>query len=446
MCRKVRDSLKTKYLPSRYDPIVAAELDIRVTRPHKPLSQTSISSVDEASVAEAPLDSNTLDPNHFGTYIFENWAGHCKSFCGDGRFTQRIYQFIQGARSTLEAWIFEVRAVCLAVTRLIYQSEEVACIDPLLCVASFNFPFFHHDVSHRLALSLDLGDTTAQNLRGWTVFHIACRLSNSLTVEGLLQFERANQRPCRSLLFVEDYGGSIPLQYSSRNKIVKILLEYEMLESHRPADRSLRISELMEHRDKFGHTPLETIIEKCSDEYIEQLLTEYRLGPNQSRYEIVRHATCYQKRKAIRCLLRADTDAEKSSEELPCSPPLYVAIQQGDLEMVDLFLHWKRGTKGIPKSILDHEGTPVSIAATTGSTSVVQYLLDHGEEINGIGGPCGTALGMAVCENNMQMVEFLLARGADVNARGSDHEAPLGVAAYRGNGKMARFLLIMVRI
>ncbi|OTA90100.1 hypothetical protein M434DRAFT_398187 [Hypoxylon sp. CO27-5] len=384
--------------------------------------------------------------NHFGNYIFRYWIDHCGVFRRNEQFVRRICKFIQDAQYSLEAWalynpsLWHCKSIFNAMTLIsTYQNKEIMCMSPLLCMIGLNFSPFYYDNGPGPALLPGLDDITTQNWRGQTALHIACALGNVSIVEDLLKFERAQRQSCYSLLFSNDCLGKVLMHESTNDNVVKILLKYEMLESHQPAAGGLRISKLLDYEDERGETPLKNITRWCSDDYLEQMFVKYHVGPAQPLDDILWNATKCRKIKAVRLLIqnKANTSAKENSDMTSNDPPLHIAITNRDLEMIDLLLHWGEGMK----TVSDTYGPAICTAAASRDTDVVQYLLDQGAKINDVGKEFGTALGVAALFGDISMAKFLLRKGADINAKGGEYETPLGVARAFAKKGMVKFLI-----
>src|SRR6266404_53439 len=96
----------------------------------------------------------------------------------------------------------------------------------------------------------------------------------------------------------------------------------------------------------------------------------------------------------------------------------------------------------------DDQFTPLHLAAEIGEVEVTQMLLDHKADVHSRNIKAKTPLhlmsGREVSQrecNRPRIVELLLAYGADVNARDLEAATPLHDACYRGRLELARVLL-----
>jgi NACHT domain len=78
----------------------------------------------------------------------------------------------------------------------------------------------------------------------------------------------------------------------------------------------------------------------------------------------------------------------------------------------DLWLKDETGEQVTPLYVLAHQNCKMY-------KPLVQFFINHGEGINAVSGPCGTALHASlVTSQSLEKVEFLISKGADVNADG----------------------------
>lgn len=96
-----------------------------------------------------------------------------------------------------------------------------------------------------------------------------------------------------------------------------------------------------------------------------------------------------------------------------------------------------------------YRGTPLIWAAANGRRAAINWLLDHGAEVNHrgtFGGPSHgqsvTALHLAAQNNRREAAELLVARGADLTIKDALYNAtPAGWAAHGGHPDLAKFLM-----
>ena len=103
---------------------------------------------------------------------------------------------------------------------------------------------------------------------------------------------------------------------------------------------------------------------------------------------------------------------------------LFVASEEGRLEMVDLLLEM-----GARVNYTNREkNTPIIGAAYYGECEVIQLLVDKGGNINAVGENNETAILVACRRGHMKTVEFLFSLGASLDVRNSLDEIPLATA------------------
>lgn len=84
---------------------------------------------------------------------------------------------------------------------------------------------------------------------------------------------------------------------------------------------------------------------------------------------------------------------------------------------------------------------PLYCASRWGWTDVVKVLLDHGADVNLVGGPIGTALQAAALGGRLEIVQLLLRHGARIDCAVGSHGTALSAAASNGQDDVVRVLL-----
>ena len=118
--------------------------------------------------------------------------------------------------------------------------------------------------------------------------------------------------------------------------------------------------------------------------------------------------------------------------------PMAWACDRGDINLIDLLI--KAGAD-INKAGSDEGPTALWAAAFGGHVDVVQYLLEHGAEVNQESKTRGTPLYVAASGSCMDVVRELLQHDAEVNLKGGWHVRALNVAAYYGYKDILQVIL-----
>jgi len=119
--------------------------------------------------------------------------------------------------------------------------------------------------------------------------------------------------------------------------------------------------------------------------------------------------------------------------------PLHVASREGRISMVRLLL--EEGGADVNDLAAETRQNALHEAALNGHVEVAQLLMEHGINIDQIGGRCGTPLQAAAQCGSEPMVRLLLERGADVNLEGADFCSPLIAGTIKGEKCIVRLLL-----
>ena len=117
--------------------------------------------------------------------------------------------------------------------------------------------------------------------------------------------------------------------------------------------------------------------------------------------------------------------------------PLFIAAENGNLEMVRLMLE-----KGADINIQDEEGwAPLLGATSRGHIEVVRLLIDAGAEVNIQEGRGDTSVNIAAKNGYIQIVRLLIGAGADLNIEHSGGWPPLTGAASNGHLQVVQLLI-----
>jgi len=134
---------------------------------------------------------------------------------------------------------------------------------------------------------------------------------------------------------------------------------------------------------------------------------------------------------ALRALLEAKANPNVANRH--GDTPLMLASLKGNLEIVRALV--------AAKSALDPLGwTPLIYAATGGHDPVVDYLIDHGANLDARSPNGTTALMMAIHEHHARTAQLLIDRGADVTLRNQDGASALSWAKVNNEDALVREL------
>ncbi|KAJ7637912.1 hypothetical protein DFH06DRAFT_1432481 [Mycena polygramma] len=117
--------------------------------------------------------------------------------------------------------------------------------------------------------------------------------------------------------------------------------------------------------------------------------------------------------------------------------PLYLCSKIGYVEGVGFLLD--HGTD--VNAVGGDDGSALQCAAQKGYMDIVRLLLENGANVNAIGGRFGNALQAAARYGRVDVVRLLLEHGADVNAVGGTSGSTLHRAAQKGHLDIVRVLL-----
>jgi ankyrin repeat protein len=182
-----------------------------------------------------------------------------------------------------------------------------------------------------------------------------------------------------------------------------------------------------------------------------------------------------QHRAEVRAAIRADVlrlieagaDVNKRNREEPHETPLFRAVFNENLEVVEILLN----AGADPNIAIDDGTTPLMVAAAHGVTEIVRKLIQKGANVNAKDSRGGTALMDAVGDlellqmlveagadvgavdnfgqtvlhhavalDSVEEVAFLLEKGAALNPRDFEGKTPMGYAIERGAMKVAEYL------
>ncbi len=143
------------------------------------------------------------------------------------------------------------------------------------------------------------------------------------------------------------------------------------------------------------------------------------------------------KRTDIAELLSRFSRPGSAKKLVPTVEALAVAIRTGDAEQVRLQL--KEGLN--PNKRLHAKWTPLMLAATSNSQSIVEALLEAGAKARTKSEKGFTALHVAAVNGHSEIANSLVAAGADVSAASAKRVTPADMARYAGHYDLASSLM-----
>lgn len=116
---------------------------------------------------------------------------------------------------------------------------------------------------------------------------------------------------------------------------------------------------------------------------------------------------------------------------------IYEAAKNGNIKRLAQLVDLKKDTL----NVVDAAGlTPLMAACLSNQDRAVQFLLDHGADVN-VKTASGTALILAAKQNNLVMVQAIVVNEAKVDLQSIDGNTALIYAVINQNFEMVHFLL-----
>jgi len=138
----------------------------------------------------------------------------------------------------------------------------------------------------------------------------------------------------------------------------------------------------------------------------------------------------------VKSLLDQGADVKARHPQLG-KTALSLAVMNGHADVVEFLLE-----HGADVNTKDDTGTALSDAATYGKEDVVKVLLAHGANINAKGGSLGeTALSAASRSGYVDIVQILLEHDANINATNALGKTPLTMATLQGQDEVVKVLV-----
>jgi ankyrin repeat protein len=115
------------------------------------------------------------------------------------------------------------------------------------------------------------------------------------------------------------------------------------------------------------------------------------------------------------------------------------AADKGDLSEIEWLLDHGADVNAPDRS--NGADTAIFFAAARGHDKVVRYLVSRGANVNAGREHGRSALALAICNRHPVIVAWLIAQGADVTVKDENKDTPLHYAARYGNAAIAELLI-----
>ena len=180
-------------------------------------------------------------------------------------------------------------------------------------------------------------------------------------------------------------------------------------------------------------TPIHNAIKRGHTEIVELLLEQGTSieAKGHLHYSLINTAARHGHTNIMDLLLKGTSSIEDRNGFL-----LLSAVQSGTTGVVELLLE-----KGVPVNPSRHTSTPLQTAARRGHNDVVRLLLEKGASLEATDYRKMTPLHEAAEKGHTNIVKLLLEEGASLEAKNREHRTPLHEAAKNGHTDTVKLLL-----
>ncbi len=192
------------------------------------------------------------------------------------------------------------------------------------------------------------------------------------------------------------------------------------------------------------HAPLHAAIQ-ANDVEMVRLLVQYGAKVNKKSgygnsflYDAASDATI----EIVKILVEAGANVNRKTD---FGSPIQAALKEGKTEIVDYLIehgadlesrtNWVWGHK------VDASSTPIFSALASGDGKLIQKLIDEGADIHVIGDRGNTLLHIAAEKGLTRWVKYFLEQGMDIEAENWDHRRPLHLAALHKRKETIQYLM-----